>query len=102
MRLGHSCFVLEVMAGGVSITCAKTSSMAAGDGSIACPQTMDELSELKACENDNDYTFLLRQLCNDGHMPTGPYTKETSVIKWHRANSKRVVHTPPTDNGKYD
>ncbi len=40
---------------------------------------------MKACENDNDYTFLLRQLCNDGYMPSGPYLNDPGDNDWQRA-----------------
>lgn len=63
---------------------------------------MEELEVLKTCENDDDYTLMLRQLCNDGYTPSGPYPENPEDCDWQRANSKRVVHKPPSDEGQYD
>ncbi len=62
----------------------------------------ESMDVMKACENDNDYTFLLRQLCNDGYMPSGPYLNDPGDNDWQRANSTRVVHNPPADSGQYE
>lgn len=79
--------------------------LAAGDGSFACPPTLEDLEELEACENDNDYTFLLRHLCNDGYMPSGPYLREApDDCDWQRLKTQKVTkaHDPPVDDGIYD
>ncbi len=75
----------------------------AGDGSFADPMTLEELEEMKACENDNDYTFVLRQLCNDGFMPSGPFLpEEHGSCDWQRLNTKKLEHSPPSDDGQYE
>ncbi len=75
----------------------------AGDGSFSDSMVKEEMDEMKACENDDDYTFLLRQLCNDGYMPSGPHLKrDPENNDWQRASSTRVVHNPPADSGQYD
>ena len=75
----------------------------AGDGSFTDSMVKEEMDEMKACENDDDYTFLLRQLCNDGYMPSGPHLKrDPENNEWQRASSTRVVHNPPADSGQYD
>ncbi|DBB07510.1 hypothetical protein WJX82_009247 [Trebouxia sp. C0006] len=74
-----------------------------GDGSFTDSMVKEEMDEMKACENDDDYTFLLRQLCNDGYMPSGPHLKrDPENNEWQRASSTRVVHNPPADSGQYD
>ena len=62
----------------------------------------EAMDTMMACENDDNYTFLLRQLCNDGYMPSGPYLDDPETNEWQRANSTRVVHNPPADSGQYD
>lgn len=34
---------------------------------------VQELHNMPKCENDNDYCLLLRRMCDDGLVPSGPY-----------------------------
>ena len=64
----------------------------------------DEIMDLPACANDDEYAFVLRHLCNDGYMPSGPYLdEELDSYDWTRANTKKVMNSsPPSDHGQYD
>ena len=77
----------------------------AGDASFVDGFTEEELEKLIRCENDDDYTFMLRQLCNDGLLPTGPYFAEGDECgksEWQRSNLERPTYSLPTDYWKYD
>lgn len=65
----------------------------------------DDLYELKECENDNDYSFLLRHLCNNGFMPSGPFKEKSKDgdrdFEWEHCNLQRCKHTPPSAGDMY-
>ena len=65
---------------------------ATGDASFVDGFAGEDLNKLIKCENDDDYTFMLRQLCNDDHMPAGPYYSEDDVrgkLDWQRSHLHR-------------
>lgn len=75
----------------------------AGDVVVAYSTT--ELEKLIKCENDDDYTFLLRQLCHNDFMPSGPYFDDQDVrskIAHQMSHMPRPLYSVPPDNGKYD
>ena len=81
-------------------------SLSIGDGSIVDGgMPNDELGELKECENDNDYTYLLRHLCDNGFMPSGPFQEKGQDgdrdFDWEHNNMQRCKHTPPSANNMY-
>ena len=54
---------------------ARTESEVTGDGNfiLSEPKNRERLLRLPACANDNNYGFLIRNLCVDGLIPSGPH-----------------------------
>ena len=66
---------------------------------------IDVLYKLKECENDNDYTFLLRHLCNIGFVTSGPFKEKSKdgdhAFEWKHCNMQRCKHMPPSAGDMY-
>ena len=76
-----------------------------GDASFVDGFAGERVEKLIRCENDNDYPFLLRQLCNEGFMPSGPYPAawgQQGNSEWDHINLQRANFLVPLDDAKYD